>query len=727
MNIIAAIISLSLIVQVISVFLAFRLMRLTKSQLAGITIPAAIFLMFLSRSISLYRLITDGATKAGIPEEVICLSVSILFLFGILYVTRLVLSSQRANELLSNSDTRYRTLFAQSPDGILILDTEGHVIEFNEAAHRQLGYTKEEFAKLRLSDIDPFESSEEIQASIEQVLKDGEAEFEVKHMAKDGEIRDVHVITQTIVLSGHQLFYTVWRDITEQKKAEEELDSSRELIKNILDTVDVGFIVIDRDYKIMLTNNAYCKQANMPEGDIIGQPCYKISHQSDKPCYEAGEECAVRYTFEKGLPHTCSHKHYDHDGNIIYVETKSFPLKDASGAVPAVIEVVHNITDRHLLEEQLLRTHKMEAVGLLAGGIAHDFNNLLQGVFGNISMAKTFSENNVRVYQMLENAEKALDLATNLTKQLLTFSKGGEPVKRVISLSAIIQDSVKFALSGSNINYGISVDDNLWPVEADEGQINQVIQNIVINASDAMPHGGTVRIKAENISIGDDNVLPLDKGKYVLISIEDNGVGMPSHNLARIFDPYFTTKKKGNGLGLATSYSIIRKHNGIIDVQSEVGIGSTFFIYLPAAEKKLFSEEQEAVSLMPGKGRILLMDDEEIIRQIAGAMIEALGYEVDFAVTGEEAVEKYSIAMKCGNVFDAVILDLTIRGGMGGKDTIKELVKIDTAVKAIVSSGYSVDSIMEDFDCNDFKAVLTKPYKIELLGKTLQSIIYGSC
>ena len=623
----------------------------------------------------------------------------------------------------SEAELRYKALFEQSPDGIVILDAGGKILEFNETAHRQLGYSKEECAALNISDIDAFEEPEEIQAKIEQVLREGMAEFEVKHRTKEGEIRDVQVITQALVLAGQTVFHTIWRDITGRKKTEEALRQSREFIKTILDTVDEAFIVIDADYRIVMVNSAYGRQTSMPAEDIIGRHCYEISHHSSRPCYEQGEECAVRHSFERGEPHTCVHRHSDKDGNVLYVETKSYPLKDASGKVVSAIEVINNITDKHLLEEQILRTQKLEAVGLLAGGIAHDFNNLLQGVFGNISMVKMQSDKDSAGYRMLEEAERALNLARNLTRQLLTFSKGGEPAKKVISLPLVIQDSVKFALSGSSVKYMFSIDENLWPVEADEGQISQVINNIVLNSSDAMPDGGTIRIKVKNVLIDEKSILPLTHGKYVMIAIEDSGIGIPFNHLSKIFDPYFTTKQKGSGLGLATSYSIIKKHDGILNVTSEFGSGSTFSIYLPASEKRLPAGKVAKRNLVTGKGSILVMDDEEIIRIVTGQMLRTLGYEVVFAENGEQAVEKYSDAMKSNRPFEAVILDLTIRGGMGGEETIKKLAEIDPGVNAVVSSGYAEDPIVSNYLAEGFKAGLSKPYEIEELSNMLNRIL----
>ena len=550
-------------------------------------------------------------------------------------------------------------------------------------------------------------------------------EMDYRLIRPDGTERTVHTIGEVsydaagkpLVKSG-----TV-QDITERKKMEEALRSSRDFIENILNTVDEAFIVIDREYRIVRANSAYGIQVGMPVPEIVGRHCYEISHQSSLPCFETGEECAVRHCYDTGKPHTCVHKHASKDGNVLYVETKSFPLKDASGAVVSAIEVINNITDKHLLEEQMLRTQKLEAVGLLAGGIAHDFNNLLQGVFGSISMAKMSSDREGKAYGMLEQAEKALYQATNLTKQLLTFSKGGEPVKKVIALPTVIDNAVRFALSGSNINYQPSADENLWPVEADEGQINQVVHNIVLNASEAMADGGTVRIDMKNVLIPETSGLPLEKGKYVQIDIKDSGMGIPENFLSKIFDPYFTTKKKGSGLGLATSYSIIKRHGGVIMVNSQFGAGTTFSLYLPASEEGPVPEQAAAGDLLSGKGRILVMDDEDIVRMVAGHMMNGLGYEAVFAENGEQALEKYSVAKKAGKPFDAVILDLTIRGGMGGKETVKRMAEIDPSVRAIVSSGYSADDILAHYGDHGFLAVLSKPYQIEELSRVLHEAL----
>jgi len=631
---------------------------------------------------------------------------------------------KRAEESLRESEMRYRILFDQSPDGILLIDTQGSMVEFNEAAHTMLGYTRAEFAAIRISDIN-LDSAEKIKACINRLLNDGKAEFEVKYRAKDGGTHDIQVISRVLVLGGRSLFHSIWRDITERKEAEEKIRQNEEFIRSILDTVDEGFIVIDKNYRILTANKAYCGQAGRACDDIIGKHCFEISHNISRPCYEEGEECAVRQVFATGKPHAALHKHSDHDGHVLYVETKGFPIKDASGNVTSVIETINNITEKHLLEEERLKTQKLESIGTLAGGIAHDFNNLLQGVFGYISMARRTYDQKDKSLAMLEQAEKALHQSVNLTTQLLTFSKGGKPIKKPLSLEPVVENAVKFALSGSRTEYQLNMDQGLWQVNGDAGQLGQVIQNIVLNADQAMPLGGVVKITARNMAAEDASLPPtLAQGNYVALLIEDNGVGIPESYLNKIFDPYFTTKEKGSGLGLATSYSIIRNHEGQIVVTSEAGKGSLFSLFLPALTTR--SSAEAIVWMTPAaapKARILVMDDEELIRGLVTMLLGELGHEVEVAAHGEAALAAYKEAAAAGRPFDLVILDLTVRGGMGGAETVQRLREIDPGVKAIVSSGYSEDAIIADYQKHGFKAFLKKPYDADELRSVLDSLL----
>jgi PAS domain S-box-containing protein len=758
--------------------------------------------------------------------------------------------TERGNieEALKESEQNLRLLFDSSTDGIFILNMLGHLIDVNRTAHERLGYTKEEMLSMKISELDPPEFASSVPERLAQIREHGQAVFESAHIKKNGTIMPVEVNSRILDYKGEKVYFSVIRDITERKQAEEVKDrllkaistvtegivitddkdrfiyvndahariygclqgeligktwrdtvppeliplfekaltetvhnravgiwsgespalrkdgtilpteitatsrwdeagnylghicivrdiskrkfieealiNREQFIRNILDSVDEGFIVIDRDFRILTANKAYCSQAGRTSDEVIGRHCYEISHRLMRPCHETGEECAVRNVFDTGEPSAAIHRHIDAQGAVIYVETKAFPLKDSSGTVTSVIETINNISEKHLLEEERMKTQKLEAIGTLAGGIAHDFNNLLQGVFGYISMAKLTLDQKERSLAMLQHAEQALHMSVNLTKQLLTFSKGGKPVKKKIQLQPAIENSVRFALSGSKSEYRIFMDEDLWPVEADEGQIGQVIQNIVLNADQAMPAGGTIVITAKNVQEPNKaHSKSLGAGKYVEISVEDSGIGIAGQYLRKIFDPYFTTKEKGSGLGLATSYSIIRNHGGIIDMASEPGKGTMFFVYLPAVKAEIEAFAASTVSSVAHKGKILVMDDEELIRNIAGEMITTLGHEVDLTEQGEAAIGKFQIARESGKPFDIVILDLTVRGGLGGRETIERLLAIDPGVRAIVSSGYSDDAVVSDYHKYGFKARLTKPYNIEELRDTLNALL----
>jgi len=375
------------------------------------------------------------------------------------------------------------------------------------------------------------------------------------------------------------------------------------------------------------------------------------------------------------------------------------------------------------MEDELLKMDKLQSVGLLAGGIAHDFNNILTSVVGNISLAKMYIDPGSEAYERLIQAEQASQRATDLAYRLLTFSKGGEPVRKSASIVDILKESSGFDLSGSHIASEFIISEDICNVDVDTGQMSQVFSNLIINAVQAMPDGGKIIYSVSNVLIEGNRIPGLEDGAYIQISIKDSGTGIPKEDIPRIFDPYFTTKQGGSGLGLASAYSIIKRHSGHITVESKLGIGTIFHIYLPVSGSKSVCHISQEESITAGHGKVLVMDDEKIVRDISGEMLKSLGYEVEFADNGVEAIEMYQGAMEAGRPFDVVIMDLTIPGGMGGKEAVQKLRGIDPDVKAIVSSGYSNDPIMAEFKEYGFRGVIIKPYRIEGFSRTLREVI----
>jgi len=407
------------------------------------------------------------------------------------------------------------------------------------------------------------------------------------------------------------------------------------------------------------------------------------------------------------------------DGTRRSIDDSGAPIKDENGKIIGVVLVFRDVSEKRRIEQELMKADKLNSLGILAGGIAHDFNNILTATLGNIILAKEFTRPGEKIYERLIEAEKASLRAKDLAQQLLTFSSGGAPIKKTMFISELLKESALFALSGSNVQCEFSISNNLWAVEIDEGQINQAINNLIINAIQSMPEGGRIKLTAENVTVSEGE----KKGRYVKISIVDQGIGIPKEHLPKIFEPYFTTKQKGSGLGLAIVYSIIKKHDGYIEVETELGVGTTFKVYLPASLKNVFMRKGLKEKIQTGKGKILVMDDEELVRKVIGEMLVFLGYEVEFAKEGIEAIELYKKAKAQGQPFDAIIMDLTIPKGMGGKETINKLLEIDPTVKAIVSSGYSTDPVMTEFTKYGFKGFIIKPFKIKELGEVLYRVI----
>jgi PAS domain S-box-containing protein len=529
----------------------------------------------------------------------------------------------------------------------------------------------------------------------------------------------------------NQLNERLEQDILQRKQAEAALQESeaqyRLLAENVIDVI----WTIDLNWKITYASPSCENLCGYKDKELVGMTldqlltpdsmdlCKKTLAELLSPENLARQEYPTFLLHHLELP-------FKDGSRIVYIEVKGSFLKDSQGQPSGMVGVARDITERKKLEDQFLQAQKMEAVGTLAGGIAHDFNNILTAILGNIGLAALDDKIGPPVRDRLAQAEAACLRAQALSQQLLTFAKGGAPVRKLFSVAELLTESTTFACVGSPVRCEATCPENLWWIEGDPGQIGQVFHNLTINAVQAMPIGGTIKVWAENLTLGTDSGLPLSAGRYIKISVRDQGMGIPAEHLPRIFDPYFTTKQKGSGLGLASAYAIIKKHNGHIAVESKPGVETTFHIYLSAVERQVTPQPEKDRELLVGTGKILVMDDEEMVREVLGGMLARLGYEAEFARDGGEAIEMFVKAQESGQAFAAVILDLTVPGGMGGKEAIKELLKIAPQVKAIVSSGYSDDLIMADFQKYGFAAVIAKPYKISELGKVLNNTLIGN-
>ncbi len=478
-----------------------------------------------------------------------------------------------------------------------------------------------------------------------------------------------------------------------------------------------------------------------PSDELAGSPCEAILHSAEPIVVSQG----IRELFP-AAPYLAAAAAEAYIG---------FPLLDRDGRAMGVLQAFgppHAFTrwDRNLfftmgqlvagefewadreqeerqLREQVFRTQKLESLGLLAGGIAHDFNNLLTAILGNISLARMDKALSEACARRLEAAEHAAMRAKGLTQQLLTFSKGGVPVKKEVArLDELIRETAEFSLRGASVGCEFRFAPALWPVEIDSGQFSQVIQNLVVNAQEAMPEGGRIFIEADNEAVTDRTALPLAPGRYVHMLVTDQGLGIDGRYLEKIFDPYFTTKKRGSGLGLAVCFSIIKKHDGHMAVRSEIGRGTTFDIYVPATDKSPAASANGHPQHHRGHGRILVMDDEPAVRQWIGEALEKMGYEPSFAENGEEAVSTHAVALAAQNPFRALIMDLTVPGAMGGRQALEQIRRRQPDAVAIVASGYSNDPVMAEFERYGFKAALPKPFDFDALARALQNVLSES-
>jgi PAS domain S-box-containing protein len=613
------------------------------------------------------------------------------------------------------SEERYRILFQRSPVGIFHYDERLRITECNHRFSEILGSPREALIGLDMNRL----NDKNIHPALQAPLEGRDGIYEGRYHAT--------ISRAVIFVSMHTVPYYgengkisggigIVEDITGRKRTEEEQQVFASLVDHSTDLIEIASL----DGKVFYLNKAGKELVGLDgpdqarnttaEGyvldkDVGGQ--HEMLEALHKRGAWNGETC-IRH-FKTGMP--------------VPVEVHAFVIKDPKTCQPiAVASISRDISLRKKAEEEMARSEKLDSIGILAGGIAHDINNFLTVIIGNVTLAKMYANRRGEVYKRLEESEKAALRAKDVAQQLLTFSKGGAPVKKITSIKELTTESAGFALRGSNVKCEFSFPDDLWHVEADEGQLSQVVNNLLINAAHAMPEGGTIQVFCRNVTIDEDNLL-LRAGNHVSVSIMDHGIGIPQDHLSKIFDPYFTTKRKGSGLGLSTAYSIVKKHGGHLSVESEPGIGTSFHFSLPAAEGEVPAHNVEEKRFVIGKGRILVMDDEETVRDIAQEMLEMFGYTVTIARDGTEAIAIYRQAMASGEPVDLVLMDLTIPGGMGGKEAIRRLLEIDCDVKAVVCSGYSNDPIMSSYQAYGFRGVIRKPYGMKQLSNMINDIL----
>jgi PAS domain S-box-containing protein len=631
------------------------------------------------------------------------------------------LQHRRAEEALRESEEKYRTLTEFANDFILVVQ-EGETVYRNSAYERLVGYSVAETKGRSFLDVVAPEDRDRVREYYVKRLKGEKVpdQYEARIQTRGGQRLTMEVKPRIIQYKGRRASMAVMHDITRRKRAEEALADEKERLAVTLRSIGDGVITTDLEGRVTLINRVGEALTGWSLEEALGRPLTDVFCIIDrvtrkrrenplKKAMEAGD--VVRLADDTVL--------VSREGTEYIIADSGAPIFDREGKTIGLVLVFGDITEKWKMERELLKVQKLESLGVLAGGIAHDFNNILTALVGNISLAKMDLDQKDRIYRLLEGAERASWRAQTLTQQLLTFSKGGAPVKKSTCIPKLLHEWASFALRGSKARCDFAIPDVLWSAQLDEGQIGQVIQNLIINADQAMPEGGIITLRAENRELKGIHGLPLRPGRYVRVSVQDKGIGISDEHLPKIFDPYFTTKQRGIGLGLATAYSIIKGHNGHITVESQLGVGTTVHVYLPASKEEFLRNGEKQRRPTVGTGKILLMDDEEMIRSTAKDILRHIGYTAEVACDGAEAIELYARAKEAGESFDAVILDLTVPGGLGGKETIRRLREVDPEVVAIVSSGYSTDPILSNFTTYGFCGVIAKPYRIEELNQVL--------
>lgn len=577
-------------------------------------------------------------------------------------------------------------------------------------------------------------------AKFQAAFEARENEQEIELLRKNNELQELElrhhrlwrisfvvglVLLAIIAWVGWHRFLTRRRENLERQQADAALLRSVERYRRLFENNLAGVFQADLNGEIRTANQAFATMLGYADIDEIGgKSIADLSLEPDEIRRFLDELTTA------GRVHNREFAMATRDGEPVTILMNAGRITETRGDERFIEAIAIDVSDRNRAEEVKRRlemrtrqSQKLESLGVLAGGIAHDFNNMLMAILSNISLAKRRATSEDETLSRLNEAQEVCLKATSLTQQLLTFSKGGRPIRKIASIGRLIEEATATAARGGNCHYDCRCNPDLWPVEVDEGQVTQVIQNLVLNSIEAMPRGGTVSVTVDNAHLTEGDVPTLEAGRFVLIEVVDTGVGIPDNTLESIFDPFFTTKQGGSGLGLATAFSIVRSHGGAIVVHSEPDRGSRFAVYLPASEQDRSVAATDAGELVQGHGRLLIMDDDEAVRSAASELLETIGYEVDTAADGAEAIDRYREAMEAGQRYRAVILDLTVPSGVGGRETMARLLEIDPGVNAIVSSGYSTDPVMANYREHGFSGVAVKPYRLADLARTLNITI----
>jgi PAS domain S-box-containing protein len=694
---------------------------------------------FEKNELSHYELRASSATRQRI------LRTSALALLALVAVSLLVVSNSYSFVLvrrqlsdLEGAETHIRSVIDNILDGMITVDDGGVIRSMNPAAEKMFGCRDNEMIGHNLTRLVPkrYESEHDSKPVVcnwtELMGRTGGSTLALGRTRKHVTF-PVEMSLSEMIIDQQRVYVAMVRDVTERKRFEQQIAAEKESLAVTLRAIGDGVITTDVNGKVIMLNSEAEKLTGWSSKEAIGRPLKSVFDVTvDLAAQAKVQKSGYRSEAQSillNLPENVTLT--SRDGNEHVIEQVASPIRDNKNEIAGVVLVFRNITARQRAEAERRKAETLEQLGLLAGGIAHDFNNLLTAIIGNISLASLLLPPDDEMAERLDDAKNASLRARDLAQQLLTFARGGAPIKKAASIGKLIQDTVSFSLRGSHNRSEFEFGDDLAPAEIDAGQISQVIANLVVNADQAMPNGGTLCVSCENFSYFANTtpaVPDLEPGDYVRIRIRDEGVGIPEKYVKRIFDPYFTTKPKGNGLGLATAYSIIKNHNGLMTVESEVHVGTTFTTYLPAAQNHECPVEapRTLTPAMSGTGRVLVVDDEDAIRDLVEFTLTRLGYKVCQAATALEGVNIYKEQFEAGERFDAVILDLTLPGGMGGKEALKKLIEIDPTVNAIVSSGYATDATMSRYQDFGFRGVIAKPYEAAELGKIVHDVIESS-